>query len=89
MVSLTIFYALLGALLGLRFKVLVLVPATLASLLLVVGIAVSAGGGAASAALFTVAVATSLQVGYLGGAATGLAMAESELRAAAVSPADH
>jgi hypothetical protein len=87
MVSLSICYALLGAMLGLRFKVLVLVPTTAISFLFIAGIALGAGIGMGSAALLTLVAATSLQIGYLGGATTGLYIAAPDL-CAQTAPSD-
>jgi hypothetical protein len=65
MLMLLISSALAGAVLGLKFKVLILVPALLFSLLLIAsaGIARDAGFGSIVLAMFL--SATSLQLGYL------------------------
>lgn len=81
MVSLAICCSLIGAMLGLRFKVLILVPATMFGILFIVGIALSAGSSVWWAAVVTVMAATSLHIGYLSGAATGLLVTASDLRA--------
>jgi hypothetical protein len=81
MVSLAICCSLIGALLGLRFKVLILVPTTTIGILFIVGIALSSGSGVWWASLVTAMAATSLQIGYLSGAATGLLVTASDLRA--------
>jgi hydrogenase/urease accessory protein HupE len=81
-VSLAIACFLIGTLLGLRFRVLILVPTTLIGSLLVVGIAISSGSSAWRAVVVALMAATSLQIGYLGGAATSLLVTASELRAA-------
>jgi hypothetical protein len=74
MLMLIIFAALVGAVLGLRFKVLVLLPAIG---LLLVGVPIV--GAAYSASLSTIALALALsiawlQLGYLGGIGTHYVM---------------
>jgi len=81
-VSLAIACFLIGTLLGLRFRVLILVPTTLIGSLLVVGIAIGSGSSAWRAVVVAIMAATSLQIGYLGGAAASLLATASELRAA-------
>jgi hypothetical protein len=81
MVSLSILYALIGAILGLRFKVLILVPATMIGIFLVVGFALAGETSVWWAMIFAIAAASSLQIGYLSGATIGLLVAASDLRA--------
>ena len=87
MVSLLIFCIIVGAMLGMRFKVLILVPATAVILLFAAGVSLTAGAGLIWAMIDVGMAATALQVGYLGGAATGLLVTASELRAV-TRPAD-
>jgi hypothetical protein len=82
MVSLAIGCFLIGMLLGLRFKVLILVPTTMVGVLIIAGIALFSGSGVWWASIVTIMAATSLQIGYLGGAATSLLVTTSDLRAA-------
>jgi hypothetical protein len=56
---------LLGAVLGLRFKVLVLVPVICAALPIVVVAGIARGEGLWRLALAMIVVATSLQLGYI------------------------
>ena len=78
MVSFFICCSLIGAALGLRFKVLILVPATAISLVPIMGLFTGAGLG--SALISAVAGSVSLQFGYLGGLVTGVAIAATDLR---------
>jgi hypothetical protein len=72
---------LLGALLGIKFRVLILIPALGATVPAVVATGI-ARGDAAWAILITLAAAfSSLQVGYLCGATTQCAFANSLARA--------
>jgi hypothetical protein len=59
---------LVGALLGLRFRVTIVVPATFMAVAIVTVNGMAHGDGAAAIALAVVVVAASLQVGYLAGA---------------------
>jgi hypothetical protein len=56
---------LVGAVLGVRFKVLVLVPAICAALPVVVVAEIARGEGIWGLALATIVVASSLQIGYI------------------------
>ena len=69
MVLLSIACILTGALLGLRFRVLVLVPATAICVFLVLLVGPSSAAGSAWTVIVTVISAALLQVGYLGGVA--------------------
>ena len=75
MFSLAIVCALIGAVLGLRFKVMVLVP-TIAICTMAIALGnIAFGGGAWMAAIETAIAITLAQVGYLGGAAIRLFLA--------------
>ena len=86
MVSLAISCTLIGAALGLRFKVLILVPATAISLVLIMGIALISANGLAWAIMSAVVGTISLQFGYLGGLVTGVVLAATDLRAPQRAP---
>ena len=74
MVMIALCSALFGATLGTRFKVLVLVPATILGIVLVTAVA-AANGAAISAAIGAVVVwAIFLQLGYVGGLVTRLCL---------------
>jgi hypothetical protein len=75
MLPLTIFGFLCGAALGMRFKVLVLVPAIFVGGILAAGSTVGQTLGTTFLAM--VAVATALQVGYLFGSVVRHALAAS------------
>jgi hypothetical protein len=85
MFSLAIFYALIGAILGLRFTVMVLMPAIALSVVVIIGINVAWGTGLWMAAIETVIALISVQFGYLGGAATRLSLEQPRPSAAAMS----
>jgi len=72
MISLSILCTVVGAILGLRFKVLVLLPATLATGVVIAAVSVSTGTGVWWTVILTVMGVTLLQIGYLGGAAISL-----------------
>ena len=72
MVSLPIFCIVTGAILGLRFKVLVFIPVTAFGVFLVLVANLSSGTGAWWAITLAALAAASLQLGYLGGAVIGL-----------------
>jgi hypothetical protein len=65
-----------GAVLGLRYKVMVLVPAVMFSMLFAVIVGVARGDGFGTVVLMTVALPAAVQVGYLAGVAMR-AVAES------------
>jgi hypothetical protein len=75
MFSLAIIYALIGAVLGLRFKVMVLAPTIALSLVIIAGVNLAFGTGLWMAVIETVIAVTSVQIGYLGGAAIRLFLA--------------
>lgn len=86
MVLLSIVCILIGALLGLRFRVLVLVPATAICIFLVLLVGLSSGAGAAWTAIVAVIAAALLQVGYLGGVAMSFFVAETDRPKTAIVP---
>ena len=65
MIVLSMVSFLVGALLGQRFKVMVLIPAVAAVLTLAVGIGVTHAHTGWSIVLMAAAAATSMQIGYL------------------------
>jgi hypothetical protein len=69
MMLLAVLSALCGALIGLRFGVVALLPAAAASLVLIAGGGLILGAGLAHIALAFVIAAVTLQLGFLGGAA--------------------
>jgi hypothetical protein len=90
MILLAIVSILIGALLGLRFRVFILVPAITFALVLVIGVGVARESGIWWIALEMVVVATALQLGYLGGSAFAATRAarsgEDGLQASAEMP---
>ena len=77
MVSLSVCAAMIGAALGSRFKVLVLVPATAIWALATMAVALGTGAGAWSALMLSLDAVISLQVGYIGGLVIDVATAAS------------
>jgi hypothetical protein len=86
MALLSIVCFLIGALLGLRFRVLVLVPATAICIFLVLLVKLSSGAGAGWSVIDAVIAAALLQVGYLGGVATSFFVAEADRPKTAIMP---
>jgi len=80
MVLLSIFCILTGVLLGLRFKVLVLVPATAICIFLVLVVALSSRSDASWTIIIAVLAAALLQFGYLVGIAINLFATATDLR---------
>ena len=74
---LTLISTLVGATLGLRFKVSILIPAIAVAFLLVIVTELARATGVGSIALAMVLVATFLQLGYLFGIATRFVIAAS------------
>jgi hypothetical protein len=72
MLSLAIAYALMGTVLGLRFKVMVLMPIIALSAIVITAINMAWGTGLWMATIETVVAAISVQIGYLAGAAIRL-----------------
>ncbi len=71
---------LIGAMLGLRFKVLILVPAIVTSFLAIFGIGIAHGVGLWASLLATLLTITTLQIGYLAGAAVRFGVARARAR---------
>jgi hypothetical protein len=69
MVSLTIVYALMGTVLGLRFRVMVLMPIIALSAIVITAINLAWGTGLWIATIEIVIAVISVQIGYLAGAA--------------------
>jgi hypothetical protein len=86
MVLLSISCILIGALLGLRFRVLVLVPATTICIFLVLLVGLSSGAGAAWTVIVAVIASALLQIGYLGGVAISFFVAEADRPKIAIMP---
>ena len=83
MLTLTVVAMLSGAVLGLRYKVLILAPAITFALVFVTGVGFAREAGIWWIALDMVVVTTALQLGYLGGSA--LAAARSAASSATAS----
>jgi hypothetical protein len=77
MTTIAILGGLLGAVFGLRFKVLILVPAILLGMIVVTATGLTRGDGTLAILLAAALVATALQLGYLGGIFTRFVMAAS------------
>jgi hypothetical protein len=69
MMMLAILSLLAGMVLGQRFKVLILIPAIAASLIVAVAAGIARADDIWSIVMMAVLAATSLQIGYLGGTA--------------------
>lgn len=69
MLTLTIVTMLGGAVLGLRYKVFILLPASTFVLVCVIGVGVARGAGIWRIALDVMVATTALQLGYAGGSA--------------------
>ena len=69
MLTLTIVTILGGAVLGLRYKVFILLPASTFVLVCVIGVGVARGAGIWRNALDVMVATTALQLGYAGGSA--------------------
>ena len=66
-ITILVIAGVLGAALGLRFKVLVLVPAIVIGVVVIAGIGITHGDGGWSVAWRIILIVVSLQVGYVGG----------------------
>jgi hypothetical protein len=77
MVMIALCSSLVGAVLGTRFRVQVLFPATMLALLIVATVATFKGSAMSSAITATIVCVISLQLGYLGGLFTRFCMAAS------------
>jgi hypothetical protein len=75
MLTLSFISLLVGAVLGMRFKVLILLPAIVVALLAIFAIAIRSPASFPNIALTMVLAAACLQLGYLGGVATRYALA--------------
>ena len=72
-----VFVILVGAVFGMRLKVMVLVPATIIACGLVIAAGLSGGSTTGAMALAAAALAVCLQIGYVGGSATRMFIAAS------------
>jgi hypothetical protein len=70
MLILLIFSVFLGAVLGVRFRVFVLIPAIAGCLFAVMVFGIGLGASPCTLALATIVAATALELSYLGGCAT-------------------
>ena len=75
MLTLSLASLLVGAVLGMRFRVLILLPAVFAALLAVLAVGITSSVSFPMVALAMVLAATCLQLGYLGGVAIRHAVA--------------
>jgi hypothetical protein len=76
MTSLTIISALLGVWLGLTFRVLILVPAAILALATLAGSGAASDAGALWMIILDISVIAAMQVGYIGGSALFVAVAD-------------
>ena len=79
MVMIALCSSLIGAVLGIRFRVQVLFPAAIFSLVTVAAVAAFKGSAVSSAILAVIVSLISLQIGYLGGLFTRFCMAASRV----------
>ena len=79
MVMIALCSSLIGAVLGIRFRVYVLFPAAMLGLLIVATIAAFKGSALSSAVVAAIACVISLQIGYLGGLFTRFCMTASRV----------
>jgi hypothetical protein len=77
---LTLVSILAGAVLGLRYKVFILLPAATLVLVFVIGVGVAHGASIWSIALDMIVAATALQLGYAGASAFAAARKRRKLR---------
>ena len=75
MMMFAVFCALAGMVLGLRFKVLVLLPAIACAIAAGAALGLAERAGLATTVLETLAAVVALQLGYLGGVGTRFAIA--------------
>jgi len=80
MMMLAITAALMGFILGLRFKVLILAPAIVISLVAIFGIGIANGNNPRSILLATLFATTALQIGYLAGIVIRFGVARTRAR---------
>jgi hypothetical protein len=76
MTSLTIISAMLGVWLGLTFQVFILVPAAILALATLAGSGAAGEAGALSMIALDIAIIVAMQMGYLGGSALFVAVAD-------------
>jgi hypothetical protein len=86
MVMIALCSSLIGAVLGIRFRVQVLFPAAIFSLVTVAVVATFKGSAVSSAILAVFVSVISLQIGYLGGLFTRFCMAASRVAASRSLP---
>jgi len=79
MLTLTIVTILVGAVLGLRYKVFILLPAVTFVLVFVIGVGVARGAGIWRIALDMMVATAALQLGYAGGSAFAAARKRRKL----------
>lgn len=79
MVMIALCSSLIGAVLGIRFRVQVLFPVAIFSIVTVTSVAAFKGSAVSSAILAVIVSVISLQLGYLGGLFTRFAMAASRV----------
>jgi len=79
MVMIALCSSLVGAVLGTRFRVLVLFPAALIGFVTIAVVAALKGAAVSSATLAVVLLVTSLQLGYVGGIFTRYCMVASRV----------
>lgn len=77
MVTIAIVSVLVGAALGSRYKVLIVVPVTVLAVAAVAMVCISNGHGFWSTAAAVALVATSLELGYFGGSFASFALASA------------
>ena len=82
MIVLALAAVLIGAILGLRFKILALVPAILFGSASTLSIGIAYGNGVWPVLLAVVLAVTMLQIGYLGGALANSAITVARVRKA-------
>ena len=88
MFALAIVGSLVGAVLGLRFRIIILWPVIAIGLIAITGLDVARGTPLAALALEAAIATTAIQVGYLCGAALRLVLAANRI-AAHRDPASH
>jgi hypothetical protein len=79
MTNLMIFSALVGAVLGMRLRIQILIPATCFAFAAIAGIGMARGEAPSSIAIAMVSTAISLQVGYLVGSTARFITASSRV----------
>ena len=82
LLTLTIVTIVGGAVLGLRYKVFILLPASTSVLVCVIGIGVARGAGIWRIAPDVIVATTALQLGYVGGSAFAAVRERRKLRSA-------